>query len=167
MHLKFPKYYWYQMCLTKDSSLAIIPNWIFGSWTQKKTDISIFINLSLLRYLRLKLLKNKENMWYHNFKHNYSLLCNEWGIIERFYFALFLSIWVLFAIKAFEKQKIFDFFFHHNFKHIPCYVTSEVSLERFYFVLFPDGLQKLWNWHISVLALKLFMYSLLSGLLIP
>ena len=51
-----------------------------------KTDISIFINL---RYLRLKLLKNKEN---------------------------------------------------NNFKHIHCYVMSEVSLKRFYFALFDDGL---------------------------
>ena len=61
-----------------------------------KTDISSFINL---RYLRLKLLKNKEN----NIK-----ICN---------------------------------IFHHNFKTIPCYVTSEVSLKRFYFALFGDGLE--------------------------
>ena len=54
----------------------------------QKADISIFINL---RYLRLKLLKNKEN-----------------------------------------NKKICDFF--HNFKNIPCYVTSEVSLKRFYLV---------------------------------
>ena len=60
-----------------------------------KTDISIFINL---RYLRLKLLKNKEN----NKK-----ICHS---------------------------------FHHNFKNIPCYVMSEVSLKRFYFALFDDGL---------------------------
>ena len=59
------------------------------------TDISIFSNL---RYLRLKLLKNKEN-----------------------------------------NKKICDIF-HHNFKNIPCYVTSEVSLKRFYFALFDDGL---------------------------
>ena len=30
--------------------------------------------------------------------------------------------------------------FHHNFKNIPCYVMSEVSLKRFYFALFDDGL---------------------------
>ena len=60
-----------------------------------KTDVSIFINL---RYLRLKLLKNKEN----NMK-----ICH---------------------------------IFHHNFKNIPCYVMSEVSLKRFYFALFDDGL---------------------------
>ena len=48
-----------------------------------KTDISIFINL---RYLRLKLMKNKE-----------------------------------------DNKKICDIF-HHGFKNIPCYVTSEVSL---------------------------------------
>ena len=51
-----------------------------------------------MRYLRLKLLKNKEN-----------------------------------------NKKICDIF-HHNFKNIPCYVTSEVSLKRFYFDLFDDGL---------------------------
>ena len=62
-----------------------------------KTDVSIFINL---RYLRLKLLKNREN------------------------------------------NKKIRHLFHHNFKNhfIPCYVKSEVSLERFYFALFDDGL---------------------------
>ena len=55
--------------------------------------ISIFINL---RYLRLKLLQNK------------------------------------------EKKKICHSF--HNFKNIPCYVISEVSLKKFYFALFDDGL---------------------------
>ena len=30
--------------------------------------------------------------------------------------------------------------FHHNFKNIPCYAMSEVSLKRFYFALFVDGL---------------------------
>ena len=60
-----------------------------------KTDISIFINL---RYLRLKLLKNKEN------------------------------------------NKKICHIFHHNFKNIPCYVMSKVSLKRFYFALFDDGL---------------------------
>ena len=59
-----------------------------------ETDISIFINL---RYLRLKLMKNKEN----------KKICH---------------------------------IFHHNFINIPCYVMSEVSLKRFYFVLFDDGL---------------------------
>ena len=46
-------------------------------------------------------------------------------------------------IKAAENEennkKIFHIF-HHNFKIIPCYVMSEVSLKRFYFVLFNDGL---------------------------
>ena len=51
-----------------------------------------------MRYLRLKLLKNKEN------------------------------------------NKKICHIFHHNFKNIPCYVMSEVSLNRFYFALFDDGL---------------------------
>ena len=51
-----------------------------------------------LRYLRLKMQKNKEN----NKK-----ICHT---------------------------------FHHNFINIPCYVMSEVSLKRFYFALFDDGL---------------------------
>ena len=51
-----------------------------------------------LRYLRLKMLKNKQN-----------------------------------------NNKIYDIFYH-NFKNIPCYVTSEVSLKRFYFALSDDGL---------------------------
>ena len=47
----------------------------------------------------------------------------------------------IFAIKAVEKQrrKICDFF-NYNFKNIPCYVTSNVLLETFYFALFDDGL---------------------------
>ena len=68
-----------------------------------QTDILIFINL---RYLRLKLLKNKEN----------KKICN---------------------------------IFHHNFKNIPCYVMSEVSLKRFYFALFDDRLT-LNNFEIGV-----------------
>ena len=31
-------------------------------------------------------------------------------------------------------------YFYHKFKNIPCYVMSEVSLKRFYFALFDDGL---------------------------
>ena len=62
-------------------------------WIQKQ--ISIFINL---RYLWLKMLKNKEN------------------------------------------NKKICHIFHHNFKNIPCYVMSEVSLKRVYFALFDDGL---------------------------
>ena len=60
-----------------------------------KTDISIVINF---RYLRLKLLKNKEN------------------------------------------NKKICHIFHHSFNNIPCYVLGEVSLKRFYFALFDDGL---------------------------
>ena len=56
-----------------------------------KTDISN------LRYLRLKLLKDKEN------------------------------------------NKKICHIFHHNFKNIPCYVMSEISL-LFLFALFDDGL---------------------------
>ena len=33
-----------------------------------------------------------------------------------------------------------SFAFHPNFKNIPCYVMSEVSLKRSYFALFGDGL---------------------------
>ena len=51
-----------------------------------------------LRYLRLKLLKKKEN------------------------------------------NKKICHIFHHNYINIPCYVMSEVSLKRFYFALFDDGL---------------------------
>ena len=40
----------------------------------------------------------------------------------------------IFAIKAAEKKendKKICHIFHHNFKNIPCYVISEVSLKRF------------------------------------
>ena len=80
-----------------------------------KTNISIFINL---RYLRFKLLKNKEN----------------------------------------NKKVCYIF---HNFKNIPCYVTREVSLKRFYFALFDDGLiytLKTLKLAYIGFAFKLFIY---------
>ena len=39
-----------------------------------------------------------------------------------------------------ENNKKICHIFHHNFKNIPCYVMSEVSLKMFYFALFDDGL---------------------------
>ena len=68
----------------------------------------------------------------------------------------------IFAIKAAEnkenKKKICDNF-HHNFKNIPYFVTIEVSLKRFKFALFNDGLTlKTLKLHISVFAFKLFKY---------
>ena len=78
------------MLLVKTSNLHV------NSLNAKtNTCISIFINL---RYLRLKLLKNKEN------------------------------------------NKKICHIFHHNFNNIPCYVMSEVWLERIYFALINDGL---------------------------
>ena len=56
-----------------------------------KTDISNFINL---RYLRLKLLKNKENnkkichIFHHNFKNIHCYVMSEVSL-KRFYFALY------------------------------------------------------------------------------
>ena len=42
---------------------------------------------------------------------------------------------------------------------MPCYVTSEVHLERFYFAPFDDGLTIIFsNWRISVFVFKLFMH---------
>ena len=78
-----------------------------------KTDTSIFINL---RYLRLKLLKNKENN---------NKICH---------------------------------IFHHNFKNIPCYVMSEVSLKRFYCALFDDGLT------LKTLKLAFIVFFLIQSL---
>ena len=43
-------------------------------------------------------------------------------------------------LKNKENNKKICHIFHHNFKNIPCYVMSEVSLKRFYFALFDDGL---------------------------
>ena len=85
-----------------------------------KTDISICINL---RYLRLQLLKNKEN------------------------------------------NKKICHIFHHNFKNIPCYVMSEVSLKRCYFALFDDGLtlKTLKLAFIGFLIQTLHMFSLNGG----
>ena len=43
-------------------------------------------------------------------------------------------------LKNIENNKNICDIFHHIFKHIPCYVASEVLLKRFYFALFDDGL---------------------------
>ena len=43
-------------------------------------------------------------------------------------------------LKNKENNKKMCHIFHHNFKSIPCYVMSEVSLNRFYFVLSDEGL---------------------------
>ena len=42
------------------------------------------------------------------------------------------------SLKNREEKKMS--YFHHNFKNIPCYVMSEVSLKRCYVALFDDGL---------------------------
>ena len=80
-----------------------------------KTVISCFeINL---RYVRLNLLKNKE-----------------------------------------DNNKICHIFY--NFKNSPCYVMSEVSLKRFYFALFDDGLTlKTLKLAFICFAFKLFIYT--------
>ena len=69
------------------------------SLNKKKNDISIFINF---RYLRSKLLKNKEknkkicHIFHHNFKNNpYCVM----SIIEK---GLFCSIWKWMYFKNFE-----------------------------------------------------------------
>ena len=72
-----------------------------------KTDISIFIHL---RYLRLKMLKNKENnkkrhIFHHNFKNIPCFVMSE-GIIEK---VLFCSIWRLTYFKNFENG-VYHFF---------------------------------------------------------
>ena len=43
-----------------------------------------------------------------------------------------------------------SYFFHHNFKNIPCYVMSGVSLKRFDFALFDDGLSYFKDFEIGV-----------------
>ena len=47
--------------------------------------------------------------------------------------------------------------FDHNFKNIPLYIMSNVSLERYYFVLY-DGALTLKNlkWRLTRFAIKLF-----------
>ena len=72
------------------------------------------------------------------------------------------------AIKAAEKQrKIIRtkcHMFHHNFKNIPCHVTSEASLKRFYIVLFDGGLTlktlKLANTEFCIQTLHLILLTL-------
>ena len=43
-------------------------------------------------------------------------------------------------LKNKENNKKICHIFPHNFRNIPCYVMSEVSLKRFYFALFDDRL---------------------------
>ena len=50
------------------------------------------------------------------------------------------EIFAIKLLKSKENNKKICHIFHHNFKNIPCYVMSEVSLKRFYFALFDDGL---------------------------
>ena len=42
-------------------------------------------------------------------------------------------------LRNIENSKKICNIFHHSFKNIPCYVTSEVSLEMFYFALLDGG----------------------------
>ena len=51
-----------------------------------------------------------------------------------------LRYFALKLLKNKENNKKICHTYHHNFKNIHCYVISEVSLKRFYFVLFDDGL---------------------------
>ena len=55
-------------------------------------------------------------------------------------FVSILDICDLNLLKNKEINKKICHIFHHNFRNIPCYVTSEVSLNMFYFALFDDGL---------------------------
>ena len=58
-----------------------------------------------------------------------------------------------------NNKKVCDIF--HNFKNIPCYVTRDVSLKRFYFALFDDGLiytLKTLKLAYIGFAFKLFIY---------
>ena len=56
-----------------------------------------------------------------------------------------------------NNKKICKNMFHHNLKHIPCYVMSEVSLKMIYFALFDNGLTlKTLKWRLSVFEFKLF-----------
>ena len=71
----------------------------------------------------------------------------------------------IFAIKAAENKKSY---FFHNFKNIPCYVMSEVSLKRIFVVaLFDDGLTlktlKLAFIGFCIQTLYLFCCSCLSA----
>ena len=50
------------------------------------------------------------------------------------------EIFAIIAARNRENNKKICDIFHHNFKNIPCYVTMEISLIRFYFALFDDGL---------------------------
>ena len=61
---------------------------------------------------------------------------------EEFKCKIDISIFINLRLKLLKNKennkKICDIF-HRSFKNIPYYVTSEVSLNRFYFALFDDG----------------------------
>ena len=49
--------------------------------------------------------------------------------------------------------------FDHNFKNILLYIMSNVSLERYYFVLYDGALTlKMSKWRLTRFAIKLFIY---------
>ena len=56
--------------------------------------------------------------------------------ISRFISLRYLQLKLL---KLKENNKKVCHIFHHNFKNIPCYAMSEVSLKMFDFALFYDG----------------------------
>ena len=59
-------------------------------------------------------------------------------------------------LKHKENNKKICHIVHHILKNIPCYVLSEVSLKRFYFALFNDGLT-LKKLRLSVFEFKFFI----------
>ena len=62
-------------------------------------------------------------------------------------------------VKNTENNKKICHIFHHNFKNIPCYVMSEVSLKRFYFAIFDDGLNITLKTLKFGFEFKLFKYT--------
>ena len=62
--------------------------------------------------------------------------------------------------KNIENNKNFCVTFDHNFKNIPLYVMSNISFERYYFVLYDSYLiSKMSKIDLSVFANKLFICS--------
>ena len=61
------------------------------------------------------------------------------GIYPYFINLKYLQLKLLKNLPKENNKKLCDIS-HDNFKNIPCYVTTGVSLKKFYFALFYDGL---------------------------
>ena len=97
-------------------------------------------NYEYIIYARLSLFREgyfcEYNIWHARAK-------NKWRVSSQNALYPFLSIWDIWDLSCWNIKKIirkFVILLMHNFKNIPLYIMSNVSLERYYFVLYDGAL---------------------------